>query len=367
MLHSALAYTDGPPISEAAHRISRAFLEVQAAAGRGDSSVLDALRLRVSPAMSKTIAKEFVKIPAENVTSNPLHALRRAEVSSLKGGPIIADAVCDSELGRTLLKPAGEGKTEEFALSIISWLCTHEEEFESQFQASSLLDYFLEMVSIESNYTVAGRSPKKLRKRVEEYVATTFQVDEDIDERFQKNPRGIVGWYETDVRIEPGTIVENRRIWGTAVMGEDGEFFRPDVMFDLGKFVDNIASKLGVEKDATGAKATIRIAEILSLQRMIYEGNKLNNCLEGSYRSQVKYLSRVRNRESSFWSLTKQVPGGEVEHLCLIEVWHLRSGNEIRQAEGPRPGTLPGPEAWHWMDKWCTREGIDLSTWDCYS
>ena len=37
------------------------------------------------------------------------------------------------------------------------------------------------------------------------------------------------------------------------------------------------------------------------------------------------------------------------------------------KAEGPRPRTIPGPEAWYWLDRWCRREGVDLSTWDCYS
>ena len=54
-------------------------------------------------------------------------------------------------------------------------------------------------------------------------------------------------------------------------------------------------------------------------------------------------------------------------YLCLAEVWHLRSGNIIRQAEGPRPRTLPGPEAWYWLDKWCAQEGVSLETWDVYS
>ena len=94
---------------------------------------------------------------------------------------------------------------------------------------------------------------------------------------------------------------------------------------------------------------------------------------------------------------TKQEKGGPVEYLCLVEVrrtwsglglglglgialnpapntspnpnqvWHTAGGNEIRQAEGPRPRTIPGPEAWYWLDRWCSREGVDLSTWDCYS
>ena len=98
--------------------------------------------------------------------------------------------------------------------------------------------------------------------------------------------------------------------------------------------------------------ATVRVAEILSLRRLFYEGEQLDNCLEDSRRSQVKYLSRARARVSSFWSLTKQLPGGKVEHLCLIEVWHVADGNIVRQAEGPRPRTIPGGEAWYWMEQW---------------
>ena len=72
---------------------------------------------------------------------------------------------------------------------------------------------------------------------------------------------------------------------------------------------------------------------------------QLCNCLEDSRRSQGKYLSRARARVSSFWSLTKQEEGGPVQYLCLVEVWHTAGGNEIRQAEGLRPRTIPGPEA----------------------
>ena len=79
-----------------------------------------------------------------------------------------------------------------------------------------------------------------------------------------------------------------------------------------------------------------------------------------------------RQRSSSFWSFTltyDDVPEGDAEpvHILLAEVWHQRGGHIIRQAEGPRPRTLPGPEAWYWLDQWCAREGIDVSTWDIYS
>ena len=92
--------------------------------------------------------------------------------------------------------------------------------------------------------------------------------------------------------------------------------------------------------------------------------------METRYDSQLKYVMRARQRSSSFWSFTIQYddePGAEPVHILLAEIWHLRQGNIIRQAEGPRPRTLPGPEAWYWMGVWCEREGVDMSTWDVYS
>ena len=56
--------------------------------------------------------------------------------------------------------------------------------------------------------------------------------------------------------------------------------------------------------------------------------------------SQAKYLTRARSRVSSFWSLTRQEEGGPVKHLCLLEVWHMNYGNEIRLTlTSPQPLT----------------------------
>jgi hypothetical protein len=83
---------------------------------------------------------------------------------------------------------------------------------------------------------------------------------------------------------------------------------------------------------------------------------------------QVKYVMRARQRVSSFWSFTFTYPDSDTPtHALLAEVWHIRQGHIIRQAEGPRPRTLPGPEAWYWLQYWCDREGVELSTWDVYS
>ena len=167
-------------------------------------------------------------------------------------------------------------------------------------------------------------------------------------EPFQPNPRGIKGFFELKATIPSGTNV---------VVGGNGY-----------NWFSSHPVSLGADGQEGNQPAAIRIAEITSLQRLFYEGEQLSNCLRGSRSSQAKYLSRARTRVSSFWSLTKQEPGQAVEHLCLIEVWHMGRGrNEIRQAEGPHPATIPSAEAWYWMDRWCGQEGIDLSTWDCYS
>ena len=90
-------------------------------------------------------------------------------------------------------------------------------------------------------------------------------------------------------------------------------------------------------------------------------------------RSQVKYLMRIRQRTSSYWSMTFIYPEDkangtpEISYQCLVEVWHLRSGNIIHQAEGPRPRTIPTAEAWYFLSKWCEQENLDLTQWECYS
>ena len=348
-LHGALEYRDGPPTSEASHRVAKAFLAVHAAAGRGDASVLNTLRQEVSPTISKAAAKAFVKASAGSADADndeatqddsPLLALRRAQVASLGGPEWVGDAACASKLGSALQQRGGDEPSEEFAVVALDWACRNEESFgETPAQLTAQLDFFLEMRRIDSNYTCVGRTPKTAGQALEAYVASTVSFEED-DEAFQPNPRGLRGWFELGATVPAGTRLR---------VPYDGAY------------------ELGAPGEPESRPAVVRIAEILSLRRLYYEGQQLDNCLEGSRRSQGKYLSRARARVSSFWSLTRQHEGEPVKHLCLIEVWHTAYGNEIRQAEGPHPRTIPSPEAWYWLQRWCEREEVDLSTWDCYS
>ena len=118
---------------------------------------------------------------------------------------------------------------------------------------------------------------------------------------FQPNPRGLKGFFELKATIPQGTKV---------VVGAGGYNY----------WSGSRDVELGGEGQAGSTPAVIRIAEILSMQRLFYEGEQLFNCLRGSQSSQAKYLSRARARVSSFWSLTKQEKDQEVEHMCLIEV-----------------------------------------------
>jgi len=334
-LRLSLMHTDGTPCTEAGHRVALAFARVQAASGGGHASVLNTLKAEVSPATTKAIAKHFTQ--CDGIT-NPLHAFRLAQVRAFgpDHGDAVLEGVCAARLGASL----GTGAEEVFAHSAIQWVCQHAGALQEASAVAHALDYFCEMYRTDDDFTVFGRTPKTVAAAIDAYEASTLHFDDD--ERFQANPRNIRPLFETAATIPAGTKLRVP--------------YDPQV-YELGG-----SGQLGADS------ATIRVAEILSLRRLVYEGQQLGNCLENKYRSQVKYISRARQRVSSFWSLTKQVDGEKTpQHLCLIEVWHLRSGNIIRQAEGPRPRTIPGPEAWYWLSTWCGREEVDLSTWDCYS
>ena len=79
------------------------------------------------------------------------------------------------------------------------------------------------------------------------------------------------------------------------------------------------------------------------------------------------WLLRVWAAAAAWCARTGPGVASSLYPLACAQVWHLRRGNIIRQAEGPRPRTLPGPEAWYWLERWCAREKVDLSTWDIYS
>merc|ERR1719343_1953041 len=100
-------------------------------------------------------------------------------------------------------------------------------------------------------------------------------------------------------------------------------------------------------------KATVKIEEIMSFEYMQHVGDTMRNCLRVERRggqSLMKYLSRAKTRESSFWVMTitadedeTEEAAGEapVQHLLLVELYNQRG--VIHQAEGPPPRRWPRP------------------------
>lgn len=361
VLHAALAYagpSDSASVPEAAHRVAWAFVTVQRKAGLGLASVKDALQEAVSDGhivVSKAVAKHF--IAADPQDSDPLHALRSAQVDALGGERWVVEGIRGSLLGRSLLGGGGDDGTavcEPFGAAVIGWCVTHAAELQEPHAVATAIDFAIEMRRQVGDYSLAGRTPKTVREAMEAYALTSITFDSD--ERFMPNPRGLKGMFVTNATIPAGTKVEvpyDDRINAGLERLQAGYKGR----YEMGE---------GSNEGRGATPSTVRITEVLSLKRLIHEGKMLNNCLEDKYDSQVKYVMRARQRVSSFWSFSIVV-GDVVNYVLLAEVWHLRAGNIIRQAEGPRPRTIPGPEAWYWLGQWCEQEGIILDTWDIYS
>lgn len=328
---------DGAMVTETAQRISRAFVKAHLDAGTG-VSVRDTLKEVVqTPKFTKTMCKNFVALDAADLGAckeNPLLALRRAQAVSLGGEDWVRDAVCASKSAQRLHSTSDE----EFLMAAVQWVCNNADELAEPSAVSVALDFFMEMKRINPDYSVASRTPKSVAEAMEAYELST--VTFEGDEMFEPNPVGIAGFFQTNASIPAGTRV---------FVPYDGEY------------------ELGGPGQVGSEPGTVRISEISSLKRLIFEGEQLRNCLKDKLRSQIKYVSRARQRVSSYWSVTVVRPSGEVDYILLIEIWHLRKGNVVHQAEGPRPRVLPTPEGWYWMEQWCAQENLDLEEWNCYS
>ena len=263
-----------------------AFTAVLVAAGSGSASVRDALETAINgdaavaaqPIVSKVVAKRFVAAATcssgggdgADATANPLHALRRAQVSAQGGEAWVADGVCASLMGERLLGAGApdtpraadgmrEGLCEAYGASLIAWVCTHAEALAESVDVSVAIDYALEMRrGQDSAFSLAGRTPKTVRAALDAYALTTVRFDND--ERFEPNPHGVNGLFLTSQRLPKGTVV--RVPYDEPLNGGPGSY-------ELGE---------GSSEGRGSRPCTIRVAEIGSLRRLILEGRKLNNC-----------------------------------------------------------------------------------------
>ncbi len=233
VLHGALGFRGegrSAGIPEAAHRAAYAFFAAHASAGAGTGSVRDSLQTAIgggdAAVVSKSVSKAFVATaaPAAAVAADadggadPLRALRRAQVAAQGGEAWVAEGVCASKMGRSLLGASGlggggpaaggaeggVGVCEAFGTSAIQWVCTHAAELAEPSEVTLAIDYALEMRRADADYSLAGRTPKTVRAAMDAYALTTVTFDED--ELFQPNPRGIKGMFLPNATIPRGTV-----------------------------------------------------------------------------------------------------------------------------------------------------------------
>lgn len=388
------------PCSEGSHRVSHAFFEVLARSGAGEASVRDALSEALGGyAVTKREAKELAALvpappepagaaapapaaaapggpcvalqmamaaaaavappgsePAPPAGSSapsaaalarlsPLHAWRESQCRALGCPDWLVRAACSARMGREL---TGSAPLEQFAQSTLQWAATHADALDAggELQARALLDFAREQRAQRPDFEMAGRTVKRVLEALESWSLGTIDFEGETDEQFEPNPTGLAPMFVEGATIPPGT--------------------RLRVPYDSSQ--RGGAYRLGDPGERGSEPVSVSVTEIRSLRRLLYEGKMLNNCLENKFDSQIKYISRARQRVSSFWSLTYARPAERsVEHKCLVEVWHLREGDVVRQAEGPRPRTIPSADAFYWVAQWCEANGVDLSTWDCYS
>ena len=275
VLHCALGFKGderAASVPESAHRIAHAFTEVLAQAGRGDSSVKNALDAALcstesydgassdslAPVVSKKVAKFFTTPRTEEAAeskANPLHALRRAQVAAQGGATWVGDGVCRSAMGARLLGAGKggsprQGVSELFGASLISWVCTHAEVLSEPSAVATAIDYALELRTAQDpTYDLAGRTPKTVMAAMEQYALTAVKFEDD--ELFEPNPHGVKGLFETGQVIPKGTVV--RVPYDEAINGGPGKY-------ELGE---------GSVEGRGARPCTVRIAEVESLRRLI--------------------------------------------------------------------------------------------------
>ena len=189
--------------------------------------------------------------------------------------------------------------------------------------------------------------PKTVQQQMDAFAESTTVFDDD--EAFLPNPEGL------RPMILEGVVIPSRNV--TVPYDEDGGWYDGHGPYEL-----------GVGTARGGTPKTIRVEEILSLKRLIMEGNKLDNCLEDRRSSQVKYVLRARQRTSSFWSFTIADPdGSNLKHVLLLEVWHCGGATwSARRRVLALERCLPRRRGTGWSTG-ATGRRVDWRTWDVYS
>ena len=243
------------------------------------------------------------------------------------------------------------------------------------------------MLDPKFSLVVAGnpRAPKKVLEAARKDAATLeLQRLQMSGQRFLPNPGRIRGFVKKGVLAAFGSpysedFAGNGKVLPQglrAMLGMDGTNFRepePPNSWHGDSYEPCAAEGSFLQDEKFLRKATVRIDEILSFEYLQHVGQTMKNCLRAERRggmSLMKYLSRVKARESSFWVMTitaeptEEEEEAPLQHMLLMEARHVEcfvrclnpvlcSGvevynglNVIHQAEGPHPRRWPRADAW---------------------
>ena len=141
----------------------------------------------------------------------------------------------------------------------------HAEALEEPSSVRTYLDYFCERRRADAGYSCAGRTPKTVENQADVYALSTTLFEDD--EAFLPNAYGLKPMILEDAVIPRCNVSEP---------------YDEPYNFGHGPYA------LGPGTSRGASPKTVRVEEVLSLKRLIYEGDKLNNCLENKRNSQVK-------------------------------------------------------------------------------
>jgi len=306
------ARAESPFLNARTWLMCRRFARVLVDVGRGDSAA-KALKSHVSPSLNKAMTHEFMTI--DHTVQSPTHALRIAQVTALGGSENMSIAACNSSLGRTL----GSISEEEFAQSMLQWMCTREADLDNVNNAmvmNHLLVNFEAHAAKGEMFSMKGRTP-----------SSVLRTASDVQEIFSRSGLSNMSWEDPDAESKAHKYVEVR--------------------------------------------------EILSATMLLQVGQAMENCLskpQGIH----KYSHRARSKSSSFWivcyrdaesvlrnqdKIQNEEDTESLECIMVFEVWN--ESKIVHQAEGPG-SSVPSRAAQRHMRTWAEAQDVQWNTWEMW-
>ncbi|CAJ1437459.1 unnamed protein product [Effrenium voratum] len=345
---------------------------VTMAGADGCQQLIEFVNTRLEPVRMHSADVQALRQEVEDIGKEVAHVEKQMD--------LLFDA-CEEDLEDVQLlcgSCAQRLEEEAFALEVMSWMSRFADspELEDKHSAAQCVEWLLAQRSLDAKFSLVlsgnPRAPKKVLAAAKRDAATLeLQRLQSSGQRFLPNPAGIKGFVKRGVLAAFGSPYESPSgSWlpkGLKAFVGEGSLVEPVAPNSWhGDDYEPCNAEARFLKDPQRLrKATVRIDEIMSFEYMQHVGQVMANCLRVERRggmSLVKYLSRAKSRDSSFWVMTITAEPEEdeeeapVQHLLLMEVYNgLRV---IHQAEGPHPRRWPRLDAWRWLEEWADQEKL---------